>query len=68
MFKLINRGILPGTVTQNPYDIGYLSVEASLKLVKGESIERNISSGVDIIIKGNSIQRLDFTRKVIGMN
>ncbi|MCM3653371.1 sugar ABC transporter substrate-binding protein [Metabacillus litoralis] len=67
MIELIEEGTLSSTVAQNPYDMGYLSVEAALRVVKGEYIERNINSGVDIIIQGNATQRLDFTRRIIGM-
>ncbi|MGM0878619.1 MAG: sugar ABC transporter substrate-binding protein [Bacillota bacterium] len=67
MIKLIEEGILSSTVAQNPYDMGYLSVETALKAVKGEYIERNINSGVDVLIQGNTTKRLDFTRRIIGM-
>lgn len=67
MIKLIEEGTLSSTVAQNPYDMGYLSVGTALKVVKGEYIERNIDSGVDIIIQGNATQRLDFTRRIIGV-
>ncbi|MGM0879246.1 MAG: sugar ABC transporter substrate-binding protein, partial [Bacillota bacterium] len=66
MLKLIEEGTLSSTVAQNPYDMGYLSVETALKVVKGEYIERNINSGVDLIIHGNVTQRLDFTRRILG--
>jgi ribose transport system substrate-binding protein len=67
MLKLIERGTLSSTVAQNPYDMGYLSVEAAMQVVKGEKVERNISSGVDIIIQGNAKERIEFTRDIIVM-
>jgi ribose transport system substrate-binding protein len=65
MIELIEEGTLPGTVAQNPYDMGYLSVETAWKVVKGETVKRNVDSDVDIIIKGNAKQRLDFQKKVL---
>ncbi|WP_052144820.1 sugar ABC transporter substrate-binding protein [Halalkalibacter okhensis] len=65
MVELIEDGTLTGTVAQNPYDMGYLSVEAASKVVRGEAIDPTIDSGVDIIIKGNAKQRLDFLRTLL---
>lgn len=67
MIELIEEGTLSGTVAQNPYDMGYLSVETAMKAAKGEYIERNINSGVDFIIQGNAAQRLEFTRGIISL-
>ncbi|MGM0876987.1 MAG: sugar ABC transporter substrate-binding protein [Bacillota bacterium] len=65
MLKLIEDGTLPGSVAQNPYDMGYLSVETAMKVTKGEKVEKNVDSGVDIIIKGNAKQRLNFLTKLL---
>jgi ribose transport system substrate-binding protein len=65
MLELIEKGTIPGTVAQNPYDMGYLSVENALKVTEGEKIEKNIDSGVDIIIKGNAEGRLEFLNKLL---
>lgn len=65
MLELIEGGTLTGTVAQNPYDMGYLSVEAALKAATGEQVEKNIDSGVDIIIKGNAEERLDFLNDLL---
>ena len=35
MVELIADGTLPGTMAQNPYDMGYLSVETAMKVAKG---------------------------------
>ncbi|WP_332695961.1 sugar ABC transporter substrate-binding protein [Halalkalibacter lacteus] len=64
MIDLIEEGALPGTVAQNPYDMGYLSVESALKVIKGENVWKNVDTGVDIIIKGNAKQRLDFQKRI----
>jgi ribose transport system substrate-binding protein len=65
MIKLIEEEKLPGTVAQNPYDMGYLSVEAVMKVLNGENVESNIDSGIDIIIKGNSKARFEFQERVL---
>ena len=65
MIELIEDGKIPGTVAQNPFDMGYLSAEAALKVSKGERVESTIDSGVDIIIKGNAKQRLEFLKGLL---
>ncbi|WP_169824072.1 sugar ABC transporter substrate-binding protein [Anaerobacillus alkalidiazotrophicus] len=65
MIELIEEGMLSGTVAQNPYDMGYISVEVAMKVLSGETVERNIDTGVDIIIKGNATQRLAFQRELL---
>lgn len=60
MLKLIKDGTISSTVAQNPYDMGYLSVETALKVTKGKNVEKVVDTGVDIIIKENAKQRLDF--------
>jgi ribose transport system substrate-binding protein len=64
MVELIEEEVLPGTVAQNPYDMGYLSVEMADRVINGEVVE-NIDSGVDIIIKGNAKARLDFLKDLL---
>ncbi len=65
MLTFIKEGTLTGTVAQNPYDIGYLSIEAAKKTTKGEKVQPIIDSGVDIITKGNADQRLKFLNNVL---
>ncbi|MFJ5760177.1 sugar ABC transporter substrate-binding protein [Neobacillus sp. NPDC093182] len=65
MLELIADGTLPGTMAQNPYDMGYLSVETAMKVIKGENVEPFVDSGVDIIIKENAQQRLSFYEKLM---
>ncbi|GAA3330840.1 hypothetical protein GCM10020331_084970 [Ectobacillus funiculus] len=35
MIELIENGTLTGTVAQNPYDMGYISIETALKSHQG---------------------------------
>jgi ribose transport system substrate-binding protein len=65
MLELIADETLPGTMAQNPYDMGYLSVETAMKVIKGEKVEPFVDSGVDIIIKENAQQRLNFYEKLV---
>lgn len=65
MLELIEEGTISSSVSQNPYDMGYLSVEAAAKAIKGEKVEKNIDSGVDIIVKGNAERRLNFLREAL---
>lgn len=63
MIELIKDGALTATVAQNPYDIGYISIETTSKFIKGETIRRNIDTGVDIISKDNAKLKLDFIKE-----
>ncbi|MFP3121958.1 sugar ABC transporter substrate-binding protein [Ectobacillus funiculus] len=65
ILELINDGVLTDTVAQNPYDIGYISVETALKVIKGAQVKRNTDTGVDIISKDNAKLRLDFIRELV---
>jgi ribose transport system substrate-binding protein len=65
IIELIEEEKLPGTVAQNPYDMGYLSVEAVMKVLNGKNVARKIDSGIDIIIKGNAKQRFEFQERVL---
>jgi len=65
MLTAIKQGTLTSTVGQNPYDMGYLSIETAIKVIKGEKVQPIIDSGVDIITKGNADQRLKFLNNVL---
>lgn len=42
---LITKGTISGSVTQNPYEMGYQAVVAADKVIKGEKVEEFIDSG-----------------------
>jgi len=63
MIELIKGGVLSSTVAQNPYDMGYISIETASKVIKGENVRRRIDTGIDIISKDNAKLKLDFLRK-----
>jgi ribose transport system substrate-binding protein len=53
-----------GTVAQNPYDMGYKGVENAIKAIKGESVEKRIDTGAEVITKENAQERLDFLKSI----
>lgn len=63
MVKSIETGTLSATVAQNPYDIGYISVEQALRAIKGEPVEKRVNSEVDIITEDNAKEKLEFLTK-----
>jgi len=65
MIKFIEEGELSATVGQNPYDMGYLSVEQALKVIKGETVPKWIDSGVDIITQDNAKNKLDYLEEAL---
>jgi ribose transport system substrate-binding protein len=42
---LINEGVMAGAITQNPVGIGYKTVEAAVKLSRGEGVPKVIDTG-----------------------
>ncbi|MFP3126861.1 sugar ABC transporter substrate-binding protein [Ectobacillus funiculus] len=65
MVELIEDGTLNSTIAQNPYDMGYISVETALKVIKGEKVAKNIDTGIDIITKDNAKLKLDFLKQLL---
>lgn len=65
MVKSVEDGTLSATIAQNPYDMGYLSVEKALKAIKGEPVEKKVDSGVNIVIKGDVKERIDFLTTIL---
>jgi ribose transport system substrate-binding protein len=48
--------------------MGYLSIETAKKVLNGENVEKHIDSGIDIIIKGNVKERLEFQKRIVDIN
>jgi ribose transport system substrate-binding protein len=65
MLKYIENGTLKGTVAQNPYDMGYISLENALKAIKGERVEKKINSDVDIITADNAKSKIAFLEGIL---
>lgn len=64
MVESVEAGKISATVAQNPYDMGYLSVEQAQKAIKGDNIQKKIDSGIDIITGDNAKEKLDFLKKI----
>jgi len=41
----VRNGTIAGAITQNPVGIGYRSVEAAVKTLNGETVEKHIDTG-----------------------
>ena len=54
------------SVAQEAYDMGYKAVDAAVKAVNGETLEKFIDSGCDVINKDNAQERLDTLKGYIG--
>jgi ribose transport system substrate-binding protein len=50
----INSGLMLGAITQNPIGIGEQCVDAAVKAIKGETLEKNIDTGYYWYDKTNS--------------
>jgi ribose transport system substrate-binding protein len=51
--SLIERGVLQATMVQNPYQMGYLGVQAAVDAYNGKSIQRAVDTGVTVATKDN---------------
>ncbi len=49
----IRSGVEAGAITQDPIGIGYKCVEAAVKAIKGEAVEKNIDTGFHWYDKNN---------------
>ncbi len=65
MVKSVEDGTLSATIAQNPYDMGYISVEKAMKAVKGVPVAKRFDSGVSIVIKGEAEERIDFLKTIL---
>lgn len=54
------------SVAQEAYDMGYKAVEAAVKAVNGETLEKFIDSGCSVVNKDNAQERLDTLKGYIG--
>lgn len=43
--EAIREGVMAGAITQNPIGIGYETVRAAIKVLRGEAVEENIDTG-----------------------
>lgn len=59
-------GTVTGTVAQDPYGMGYKSVEAAVAAIKGETVEEFIDTGSRIITSENAEDYLATLREQLG--
>ena len=62
----ITDGKLDASIAQSPYNIGYKGVEAAVKAAKGESIDKRIDTGTEVVNKDNAKQKSDDLKKILG--
>ncbi|GKV65853.1 MULTISPECIES: sugar ABC transporter substrate-binding protein [unclassified Sporosarcina] len=62
----IAAGEVTATVGQNPYNMSYLGVENALKAIKGESVDREIDSGIELITEENAAEHLEKVKEMLG--
>lgn len=65
MIKYIENGKIKGTIAQNPYDMGYTSVDNALKAINGETVEKKFDSDVDIITNDNAKSKREFLEEIL---
>ncbi|MCP2240325.1 ABC transporter substrate-binding protein [Thermoanaerobacterium thermosaccharolyticum] len=49
----IKNGSMQALVVQNPYKMGYLGVETVLKVLNGETVDKQIDTGATLVTKDN---------------
>jgi ribose transport system substrate-binding protein len=62
----IMDGKLDASIAQSPYNIGFKGVEAAIKAAKGESVDKRIDTGTEVINKDNVKQKSDDLKKLLG--
>jgi ribose transport system substrate-binding protein len=51
--QMLEEGIFEGIVIQNPFKMGYMGVDVTMKLLKGEKTLKNVDSGCELITREN---------------
>jgi ribose transport system substrate-binding protein len=51
---LVDSGVLQASMVQNPYQMGYLGVQAAVDLVSGKSVTRDVDTGVTVATRDNA--------------
>lgn len=55
--QLMEQGIFRGLVVQKPFKMGYLGVQETLKMLRGEEAETNLDSGCELVTPENMYDR-----------
>jgi ribose transport system substrate-binding protein len=62
----IKSGGLDAEVAQDPYKIGYMAVDAAVKAIHGQSVDKRIDSGANVITKENVDESLSKIKQYVG--
>jgi ribose transport system substrate-binding protein len=52
----VESGIVQASMVQNPYQMGYQGIDAAVKVLTGQKVEKQIDTGVNIMTKDNVSQ------------
>jgi ribose transport system substrate-binding protein len=55
--RYLQAGVIKGIVLQKPFNMGYLGVEAAIKAIKGEHLDRRVDTGSLLVTPGNLYDR-----------
>jgi ribose transport system substrate-binding protein len=53
LIKLLTEGVISALVIQDPYRMGHDGIVTALKASKGEKVDANVDTGVNVVTKGN---------------
>jgi len=51
--SLIQKDVLQATMVQNPYQMGYLGLQAAVDVLAGKTVQKNVDTGVTVVTKDN---------------
>jgi ribose transport system substrate-binding protein len=51
--KALEAGTIQALIVQNPFQMGYLGVQAAVRARRGEPVEKRIDTGVVVVTKAN---------------
>jgi ribose transport system substrate-binding protein len=51
---LVDSGVLQASMVQNPYQMGYLGVQAAVDLVSGKTVAKDVDTGVTVATQANA--------------
>jgi len=64
----VQEGKLIANIAQDPYQMGYMSIESAIKAIKGEEVEKRIDSGAEVITKENVKEKIQKVNGYLSRN
>ncbi|MBO0997538.1 sugar ABC transporter substrate-binding protein [Bacillus sp. SD075] len=55
----LQDGVMVANIAQDPYNMGFQAIEAAVKAVKGEKVEKRIDSGAKVITEENVAEAIE---------